>query len=255
MHVDDPAVALARTYLFQQEMDTVALVISISVTSIGMAVGLVADYVRRQAERAGPPLPRKRRYIAALDLVPVREKVTKRNGWDEARARVLEAEYRDFLVLLAENDGRTISPWSDDLDLFWHEHILDTRRYAQDCDRIFGHLIQHDPHIDARPSHHEETRRVTLVLREAQLRAREERRRAAAASSTTTTASVDGFDLVTWGCAADTSTSHGGGGSHDSAGGHSCGGHGSDGGGHSCGGGHGCGGHGCGGGGGCGGGH
>jgi hypothetical protein len=132
--------------------------------------------------RVGPPLAIKRRRIVALELDAVREKATKRHGWDEGRAKVLESEYRDFLILLAENDGKTISPWSDDLDLFWHEHILDTRKYAQDCKCIFGHFIQHDPHIHKRPYHHEETRRATIALREAQLAQREERRKAASTS-------------------------------------------------------------------------
>jgi hypothetical protein len=199
--------------------------------------------------RAGPPLAIKRRRIASLALDVVREKATKRHGWNESKAKVLESEYRDFLILLAENDGKMISPWSDDLDLFWHEHILDTRKYAKDCKWMFGHFIEHDPHIEQRPHHHEQTRRATMALREAQLTAREERRKAATATAT------DGFDIATWGCSADT-----GSGSHGGSHGHSCGGDGGHGhggghscGGHSCGGGHGCGGHGCGAG--CGGGH
>jgi hypothetical protein len=179
-----------------------------------------------------------RRRIVGLDLSAVREKATKRHAWTENQSRVLEAEYRDFLILLAENPGKTISPWSDDLDLFWHEHILDTRRYAKECLWIFGRFIQHDPNIDRRPSHHGETRRTTLALREAQLAAREARRRAAAEASES---AGDGFDVVMWGCSADTGSTHG-------SEGHSCGAHGGDhGGGHSCGG-HSCGGHGCGGG-------
>jgi len=189
--------------------------------------------------RAGPPLAIKRRRIVGLELDAVREKATKRHGWEEGRAKALEDEYRDFLILLAENDGKTISPWSDDLDLFWHEHILDTRRYAQDCKWIFGHFVQHDPHIEKRPYHHEETRRATMTLREAQLEARAARRRAAESSPAEATAG-DGCDIASWGCSADTGC-----GAHGGSHGHSCGGHG-------CGG-HGCGGHGCGAG--CGGGH
>jgi hypothetical protein len=196
--------------------------------------------------RAGPPLAIKRRRVAALELDVVREKATKRHGWEEGKAKMLESEYRDFLILLAENDERTISPWSDDLDHFWHEHILDTRKYAQDCKWIFGHFIQHDPHIEKRPYHHEETRHVTMGLRDAQLKVREERRKVAESSPATGTAG-DGFDIATWGCSADTGSA-----AHGSSHGHSCGADGGHGGGHSCGG-HGCGGHGCGAG--CGGGH
>src|SRR5271170_2726892 len=99
------------------------------------------------ARRASQPsLPFMRRAIATLDLDAVRKKARRRHRWSADVASKLEEEYRDFLVLIAENGG-VISPWSDDLDLFWHEHIIDTRHYADDCKRIFGRFIQHDPHI------------------------------------------------------------------------------------------------------------
>jgi hypothetical protein len=236
-----------------------------NILEVGAGLGVAAAVwyaITIQKKRTnGPSLPSQRRRIAALDLAPVRSKATTRHGWDEDKARTLESEYRDFLILLAENAGNTISPWSDDLDLFWHEHILDTHKYAKDCAWIFGRFIQHDPHIGARPYHHEQTKRTTMALREAQLKAREERRAAAASAHATAS---DGFDVTTWGCGADGGTSHhsdhtsggpscagtgeGDHGGHSCgghAGGHSCGGHSC--GGHSCGG-HGCGGHGCGGG-------
>jgi hypothetical protein len=30
-------------------------------------------------------------------------------------------------------------------DLIWHEHMLDTKRYAQDCGRLFGRFLHHVP--------------------------------------------------------------------------------------------------------------
>ncbi len=43
-------------------------------------------------------------------------------------------------------------PWPtpegrDDLDQFWHQHILDTPKYAADCNRLFGRMIHHNPHV------------------------------------------------------------------------------------------------------------
>ncbi|MFI5296884.1 MAG: hypothetical protein ACHREM_02205 [Polyangiales bacterium] len=228
------------------------------IIGITIATAVFCLFVWRQ-HKAGPPLPLKRRRIAGFDLTPVREKAMKRHGWTEARASELEAEYRDFLILIAENTDSTISPWTNDLDLFWHEHILDTKRYARDCASIFGHLIQHDPHIEKDPYRHQTTKDSTISLRAEQLKARAERRRTAPKTQGSSSSS-DGFDVATWGCSASSNHSHGhhsNGASHDSVGGnhggHSCGGGHSDGGaGHSCGGhscgGHSCGGHGCGGG-------
>ena len=30
-----------------------------------------------------------------------------------------------------------------DIDLFWHQHILDTRAYAKDCQKVFGQFLHH----------------------------------------------------------------------------------------------------------------
>ncbi len=48
--------------------------------------------------------------------------------------------------------GFMLVPWpnaegQDDLDQFWHQHILDTAKYANDCNRLFGRMIHHNPHI------------------------------------------------------------------------------------------------------------
>src|SRR5262249_39319225 len=35
-------------------------------------------------------------------------------------------------------------------DRFWHMHILDTRKYAADCDAVFGHFLHHFPYLGLR---------------------------------------------------------------------------------------------------------
>jgi hypothetical protein len=32
-----------------------------------------------------------------------------------------------------------------DIDTFWHQHILFTREYARDCERLFGTFLHHRP--------------------------------------------------------------------------------------------------------------
>jgi hypothetical protein len=34
---------------------------------------------------------------------------------------------------------------SDEIDRFWHAHILHTRQYRDFCERVFGQYIDHDP--------------------------------------------------------------------------------------------------------------
>jgi hypothetical protein len=203
-------------------------------------VALVSWWATSPSSKGGRSLPVKRRRIVGLDLSQVRAKAMKRHGWSEEKALALESEYKDFLILLAEQPGETVSPWTDDLDLFWHEHILDTVRYAGDCQWVFGRVIHHDPHIERSPEKHRATRDRTVALRKAQMLAREAR-------TSGTSSGGDAF-IGTYGCGTvdDTAhTSHG----HSDVHGHSCAGGGDSGhggGGHSCGG-HGCGGHGCGG--------
>ena len=35
-----------------------------------------------------------------------------------------------------------------DIDKVWHQHILHTRDYARDCQRIFGAFLHHAPGTD-----------------------------------------------------------------------------------------------------------
>ena len=93
----------------------------------------------------------KRKMIDALNLSVIADGVAGRHGWPPDRVKSAENEYRRFLYLLMLCPHQTLTPWSDDLDLFWHEHILHTERYAADCQHLFGRFINHDPTISKRP--------------------------------------------------------------------------------------------------------
>merc|ERR1712232_106678 len=50
--------------------------------------------------------------------------------------------YLRFLQLIAESPRmELVAP--TDVDLVWHEHILDTKNYAVDCNNLFGRLLHH----------------------------------------------------------------------------------------------------------------
>lgn len=59
---------------------------------------------------------------------------------------VAERTYLRFLTLHLIHPKRTIVP-NELIDLVWHYHILDTRKYAEDCERIFGYYLHHDPYF------------------------------------------------------------------------------------------------------------
>merc|ERR1712159_408136 len=42
------------------------------------------------------------------------------------------------------------------VDIVWHEHIIDTKRYMADCDFLFGRYLHHYPCFgEGRPFHHQ----------------------------------------------------------------------------------------------------
>jgi hypothetical protein len=87
--------------------------------------------------------------IEALDLTPIKTKlmhVESGEGWGRARADAVEVEYRRFLYLVKQYPNEQFAP-TVDVDTFWHYHILDTMKYAQDCEQLFGYFLHHDPNL------------------------------------------------------------------------------------------------------------
>ncbi|HEV3105481.1 MAG TPA: hypothetical protein VGZ01_07325 [Trinickia sp.] len=87
------------------------------------------------------------RAIDELDLTRIKAKLLHRNrgALTSEEAERAEAGYRQFLKLAAKFPEENIVP-SAEVDEFWHMHIFDTQRYGTDCERIFGHMLHHDPY-------------------------------------------------------------------------------------------------------------
>jgi Glycine-rich domain-containing protein-like len=84
-----------------------------------------------------------------IDLGMVKRKIMDEEegqGWDEAYATHVEHRYRRFLVMIRVNPAGSSVP-TKDIDLFWHQHILDTRAYARDCEAFFGYFLHHYPYF------------------------------------------------------------------------------------------------------------
>ena len=91
-------------------------------------------------------------HVVAVDLDPIKFKLmdpAEGEGWSREKVDKVEIEYRRFLELCLENAGDVIVP-SKTVDVFWHAHILDTKKYAVDCDRIFGYFLHHFPYLGSR---------------------------------------------------------------------------------------------------------
>lgn len=90
--------------------------------------------------------------VAALDLGPIRFKLLQPGSpvqWTEDQAKMVEQEYRKFLTLRILHPKTPIVPDST-VDVFWHQHILDTQKYADDCQSVFGEFMHHFPYFGLR---------------------------------------------------------------------------------------------------------
>lgn len=90
--------------------------------------------------------------IAALDLDPIKVKLMhdqSGEGWSLAYADAIEFEYRRFLYLVKKFPNEQAAPLFD-VDVFWHYHILDTMKYAADCEAVFGYFLHHFPYVGLR---------------------------------------------------------------------------------------------------------
>jgi hypothetical protein len=90
--------------------------------------------------------------IDALDFTRLKAKMAQRRG-DTLTTQAIdraEADYRRFLKLCAKYPDAPIVP-TEEVDEFWHLHILDTQRYGEDCKQIFGGMLHHDPYIGMVP--------------------------------------------------------------------------------------------------------
>jgi len=94
--------------------------------------------------------------IQALDLDSVKLRVMDTElgeGWTREYADSIEAAYKNYLAMLVKypDDIEDILV-SKDVDEFWHSHILHTMKYADDCQKVFGNFLHHNPQTSERSS-------------------------------------------------------------------------------------------------------
>jgi hypothetical protein len=90
--------------------------------------------------------------IEELDLEPIKVKlIHPKEGpkWTLEQADRAEIAYKRFLALNLKYPNRAHVP-SHEMDVFWHYHILDTAKYAEDCELIFGRFLHHFPYFGLR---------------------------------------------------------------------------------------------------------
>ena len=77
----------------------------------------------------------------------VKDRLVKTVGWTDDFVERVTDEYIKFirLKLIYSEDVDEMSP-SDAIDMFWHQHILDTKNYDDFCHYLGGNLVHHNPY-------------------------------------------------------------------------------------------------------------
>lgn len=90
--------------------------------------------------------------IEQLDLEPIMVKIMDKEeglGWSLEFTKKVAQEYKKYLELCLKYPDEALVP-SKYVDDFWHFHILDTIKYADDCQKIFGYFLHHFPYFGMR---------------------------------------------------------------------------------------------------------
>jgi hypothetical protein len=98
--------------------------------------------------------------ITELDLAPIKLKLMHAEtgeGWTQEKLDKVEKEYRRFLCMMKLYPDEDIATVMD-VDIFWHYHILDTRKYAADSEKVFGYFQHHYPYVGLRGGDDEQFR-------------------------------------------------------------------------------------------------
>ena len=94
----------------------------------------------------------KKQEIHSLDLSLITKKLIEKHGWSVDEACECEKLYKNFLFLSLKYWGKNVLIPTDEIDIYWHEHILDTKKYMKDCDNIFNEYFHHCPYIGSNQS-------------------------------------------------------------------------------------------------------
>lgn len=64
-------------------------------------------------------------------------------SWTTDKVRKAISDYEKFLMLAAKYPETPLAP-TRDIDAIWHLHMLHPVAYANDCQRLLGHILDHD---------------------------------------------------------------------------------------------------------------
>lgn len=90
--------------------------------------------------------------LKSLDMESIAYKLASHDegeGWEFLKVKTNIDKYRMFLYLNFTHSECCIVPTLE-IDKVWHYHILDTLKYHEDCENIFGYYLHHFPYFGSR---------------------------------------------------------------------------------------------------------
>ncbi|MEM7717431.1 MAG: hypothetical protein AAF349_28460 [Cyanobacteria bacterium P01_A01_bin.68] len=89
--------------------------------------------------------------LTQLDLQPIAYNLIHSNEekWNIQKTNQAISAYLMFLLLIYLYPNSQLVP-NQEIDRVWHYHILDTMKYAEDCEMLFGRFIHHFPYFGQR---------------------------------------------------------------------------------------------------------
>ncbi|HAT13112.1 MAG TPA: hypothetical protein DCS91_05640 [Microcoleaceae bacterium UBA11344] len=84
--------------------------------------------------------------VMSYDLSLIRERFLKDHPELYSRLDSIELLYRQYMYLCAIKPKMSLSVPSNEVDKFWHCHIIHTQAYQKFCNDIAGYFIHHAPH-------------------------------------------------------------------------------------------------------------
>jgi hypothetical protein len=92
--------------------------------------------------------------VRLLDLKPIAAQLMHSQPQRSSKSIIRAiADYLEFLYLVDRHPHFRLVP-TVEVDQVWHHHILDTRKYAEDCQILFGKFIHHSAHAGNRSEEH-----------------------------------------------------------------------------------------------------
>ena len=89
--------------------------------------------------------------LTRLDLGPIAYRLINSNEerWNTQQIKQAISHYLMFLLLVYLYPNGDLVP-NQEIDRVWHYHIIDTIKYAEDCEMLFGRFVHHFPYFGKR---------------------------------------------------------------------------------------------------------